>query len=297
MNSQKRHARYRQSVYRKRKIKTVLITVICVLIALIIAFLAIGSILGGRADGTDNGRNDPPATSGGIKKSEISINSRFVALARDGSTLGERLATATSQGYSNVCFDLDTDGGALYYQSEIATLLGKQKNAANDLRTLSGIVSITTSRSLYCTGITYVSELRSNNDLVRSAAIGYHAALIAEVLRAGINDVLVMPGDIGEERYDELIKLADEVHRLADGKKVGITLPISAFTSDNSADIIYKMAQAFDFIAVEIDENTDMSGLVFYLLSYNVRVLVPDAEMAERVRVERGHENIQIMAK
>ena len=56
------------------------------------------------------------------------------------------------------------------------------------------------------------------------------------------------------------------------------------------------MSQSFDFLAVEIDENTDMSGLVFYLLSYNVRVLVPDSEMAERVRVERGHYNIQIMS-
>ena len=297
MNSQKRHSRYRQGVYRRRKIKTVLVTVICVLVALSIAFLIVGSILGGRADSTGDGRNDPPDTTGGIKKSEVSVNSRFVALARDGSTLGERLAAATSGGYTDVCFDLDTTDGALYYQSEIASLLGKQKNAANDLRTLSGIVSITTSRNLYCTGITYVSELRSNNDLVRSAAIGYHAAMIAEVLRAGIDDVLVMPGEISEDRYDELIRLADEVHRLAEGKRVGVALPASAFTADNSADVIYKMSQSFDFLAVEIDENTDMSGLVFYLLSYNVRVLVPNAEMAERVRVERSHYNIQIMTK
>ena len=95
MNSQKRHARYRQSVYRQRKIKTVLITIICVLVALTIAFLAVGSILSGRTDGTTNEPNDPPSTSGGIKKSDISVNSRFVPLAEDGSTLGSRLSADT----------------------------------------------------------------------------------------------------------------------------------------------------------------------------------------------------------
>ena len=295
MNNQKRHSRYRQSVYRRRKIKTVSITIICVLVVLTVAFLVAGSILGGRTDGKIDDHVDQPDTTSGIKKSEITVNSRFVPLALDGSTLGERLSTATSGGYSDICFELDTENGYLYYQSETATLLGKQKNAASDLRTLSGIISLTTSRQLYCTGITYVSELRSNNDLVRSAAIGYHAALIAEVLRAGINDVLVMPGEISEDRYDELIKLADEVHRLAEGQKVGIALPLSAFTSENSAELIHKMSQAFDFLAVEIDENTDMGGMIFYLLSYNVRVLVPDDETAERVRNERGHQNIQIM--
>lgn len=295
MNNQKRHTRYRKSVYRKKRIKTVSITIICLLVILAVAFLVIGSILSGRTDKDAYRDDDRPNSQSSITKSEISVNSRFVPLALDGSTLGERLSAAISNGYSDVCFVLDTEDGYLYYQSETAALLGKQKNAASDLRTLSGIISLTSSRDLYCTGITYVSELRSSNDLVRSAAIGYHAALIAEVLRAGMNDVLVVPGEIGEERYDELIKLADEVHRLAEGKKVGIALPASAFTSENSADLIYKFSRSFDFLAVEIDENTDMSGMVFYLLSYNVRVLVPDAETAERVRTERGHNNVQIM--
>lgn len=295
MNNQKRHARYRQSVYRQRKIKTVLITVICVLAALTIAFLAVGSILSGRTDGTTNVPNDPPSTSGGIKKSDITVNSRFVPLAEDGSTLGSRLSAATSAGYSDINFMLDTEDGALYYQSEIASLLGKQKNAASDLRTLSNIVSLMSAQKLYCTAVTHVSEMRSNNDLVRSAAIGYHAALIAEVLRAGIDEVLVMPGDISEDRYDELTKLADEVHRLAESSKIGIVLPASVFTSDNSADIVHKFSQKFDFIAVRVDAETDMSGLIFYLLSYNVRVIVPDAETAESIRAERGHQNIQIM--
>ena len=295
MNSQKRHSRYRQSVYRKKKIKTVLVTIICVLVILTLAFLVLGNVLSGRADGATSKPDDIPSSSSGIKKSEISVNSRFVPLAEDGSTLGSRLSAATSAGYSDINFMLDTEDGALYYQSETASLLGKQKNAASDLRTLSNIVSLMSSQRLYCTAVTHVSEMRSNNDLVRSAAIGYHAALIAEVLRAGIDEVLVMPGDISEDRYDELTKLADEVHRLAENSKIGIVLPVSVFTSDNSADIVHKFSQKFDFIAVRVDAEADMSGLIFYLLSYNVRVIVPDAETAESIRAERAHHNIQIM--
>ena len=295
MNNQNRHARYRRSVYRRRRIKAISIAAICILVALMIAFLVVGSILSNRSDGRTDDRGNAPNTSGNIQKSEITVNSYFVPLAQDGSTLGERLSTATSKGYTDVCFELDNENGYLYYQSETAAALGKQKSAAADLRTLSGIISLTSSRELYCTGITYVSELRSNNDLVRSAAIGYHAALIAEALRAGVDDVLVIPGELDDERYDEFIKLANEVHRLAEGKNIGIALPASVFTSENSTDIIYMLSREFDFLAVEIDENTDMSGLIFYLLSYNVRVLVPDAETADRVRAERAHQNIQIM--
>ncbi len=295
MNNQNRHARYRKSVYRRRRIKAISIATVSILAILLVAFLVIGSILSNRTDGRTDDHANKPSTSGSIQKSEISVNSYFVPLAQDGSTLGERLSTATSKGYTDVCFELDTENGYLYYQSETATALGKQKSAASDLRTLSGIISLTSSRELYCTGITYVSELRSDNDLVRSAAIGYHAALIAEALRAGVDDVLVIPGELNDERYDEFIKLANEVHRLAEGKKIGIALPASAFTSENSADLIYMLSREFDYLALEIDQNTDMSGITFYLLSYNVRVLVPDAETADRVRAERAHHNIQIM--
>lgn len=296
MNNQNRHMRYRRSVYRRRRIKITVIVSICAIILLTVAFVIIGNLLGNRTDTDTPGGNDAPADADTPDNASTvkSVNSCFVPLAEDGSTLGERLSSATSAGYTDVCFDLDNEGGYLYYQSEIASTLGKQKNAADDLRTLSGIISLTSSRSLYCTGITHVPDFRNDDDLVRSAAIGYHAALIAEALRAGIDDVLIMPGDIDAQRYDELIRLADEVHRLEPMAHIGLALPAPLFSSEENTELIHRLTMAFDYLAVEISADTDMSGLLYYMLRYNVRALVPDAEGAERVK--EYTKNIQIMA-
>lgn len=294
MNNQNRHMRYRRSVYRRRRIRIAVIASVCAIVALALAFVIIGNVLASRTTPSDDGKEDGDGTeTGTLEASGRSVSSLFVPLALDGSSLGERLASAEARGYSDVCFALDTENGYLYYKSDIAASLGKQKNAVSDLRTLSSIISLTSARSLYTTGVTYVPDMRSNDDLVRSAAIGYHAALITEAIREGVDDVLVMPGELDEQRYEELIRLADEVHRLEEDAYVGLALPASVFASEDASNLIYTLAQSYDFLAVRIDAETDMSGLLFYFLGYNVRAIVPDADTADAVS---GYtQNIQIM--
>ena len=305
MNSpNRRHTSYRRSVYRKNSIKTIIISALCTLLVAAVLLVVIGNIIlarldkDGANDGQD-GANDPPANEHANAKI---VWACAVALAADGSTLNSRLVSATANGYGEICFDLDTESGALYYKSPTATSLGKQKDAAIDLRTLSNIQGLVSANGLYATGITHISDFNSSDELVRSAAIGYHASLIAEVLRAGIDDVLIYVPELDAARYSELVLLANEVHRLAPEGHIGISLPASVYASSDGTALVDSLWQAFDYLALDLtrssDVDADMSGMLYPLLRYNARVLVPAAEgsaLANRLRSDYGAKNVMIM--
>lgn len=305
MNSpNRRHVSYRRSVYRKNSIKTIAISAICTLLVLVAVLVVVGNIILARlerdkASDPDGDSGTPSATQHASVRSVWAIN---VALAVDGSTLGSRIASASSAGYSDICFNLDNEVGALYYKSQTATALGKQIDAASDLRSLSNIQSIISSNGLYCTGITHVSDLGSSDELVRSAAIGYHASLIAEALRTGINDVLIYVPELDAARYAELVLLANEVHRLAPEGKVGISLPASVFASADNTALVDSLWNAFDYLALDLtrtsDVDADMSGMLYPILRFGARVLVPATDgvaLANRLRSDYGADNIMIM--
>lgn len=303
MNSPNRHMSYRRSVYRKNRIKTVIVSCLCTVLTLTVAFVIVGNILMSRAD---NGTDAPtPDDGSGEQGSHAEVRTVYacpVALAADGSTLNSRLVSATAKGFSEVCFDLDTPSGALYYKSATAAALGKQRDAASDLRSLSNIVNLVSANGLYASGITHISDFSSSDDLVRSAAVGYHAALIAEALRAGLGDVLVCPGAIDEARYAELVRLADEVHRLVPDARIGIALPASVYASENASTVVDSLWNAYDYLALDLEGSTDvdadMGSILYYLLRFNVRVLVPASggeSMAQRLRTDYSAKNIQIM--
>lgn len=313
--------RYRRSVYRRRNIRIALIASSCVVVVLALALIIIGNVLGNKVE--EN--NEQPSTDipplGNSTGNEIKqVNAYPVALSEDGSTLSTRLTRAQNKGYTHICFDLDTADGTLQYISDLAVALGKQPSNTADLRTLDSIVRLFKDDGLYSIGIAHINEYNSDDDLIRSAAIGYHAAQIAEALRKGVDDVLIYAEDLSVDRYGELIHLSEEIRRLCPDGVIGISLPTNILSDSadmEKKELIYKLSQSFDYMAADLShmgEDQGQSGIplaeqvdgelgkmLLYLLQYKMRVLLPysdDTAVIEglnSVISNRDIKNVQIM--
>ncbi len=314
MNRPNHHMRYRRSIYRKKRIKTVLITSALSLAVIALAFVVIGNAIGERVE--ENIEKRTAKTSEAEEQEHAAVRSvrAFpIALSDDSSSLASRLAKAADEGYTEVCFDLDTADGTLLYSSELAVTLGKQSSGLG-LWSLGDAMEEFESEELYAIGITRVSELANDDDLTRASISGYYAALIAEALRSGVDDVLIHASALPTERYGELINLANEIHRLCpDTGNLGVSLPASMFSDSDSSELVDSLWGAFDYLAADLTsvaaegESTPdaidrtLGGMLYYLLRYNVRVLVPYSDdptvfaaISEAVS-SSGSQNVQMM--
>lgn len=279
--------RYRRSVYRKKRIKIVILTTAISLAAIILLFVVIGNLVGKKVEENVNDRNGAAEQPAPEHPSPRGVRAFCVALSDDGSSLASRLSAVASQGYTDVCFNMDTASGSLTYSSDVAARLGRQSNGSG-LWSLPDAIGRFDDLGLYSIGVTRLPDFSTDDDLARSAAVGYHAALIAEALRAGVDDVLVCVGDIPAQRYDELIRLAEEVHRLCPNVgSVGVSISPSLAQGEENAELIHRIWQAFDYVAIDLTSATDegvasveyvdstLGGMLYYLLRYELRVLLP----------------------
>lgn len=303
--------RYRRSVYRKKRIKATVIVTVSAIALLTLLFAIIGNALGKKVDDSISKRKNTSVTSSEEHAELESVRAYPVPLSADGSTLSSRLAQASQKGYAAVCLELNSKNGSLLYSSPLSQALGRQ-DGSNSLRTLENIVKLCGENGLYSVGIIHLKEFNTDDDLARAAAIGYYSALASEALRAGMDDVLLYIEEMPSERYGELKTLADEVHRLCPTGHVGLSLPASAFSASDSDSIADSMWSAFDYLAADLSHPTEgedaasyvsdkLGGMLYYLLRFNVRVIVPytdDASLAERITAavtSNGSENILIM--
>lgn len=318
-NRQRRRVSYRQRVYRRRKIKYISIICVIALAALFVIFLIIGNILDRKVEDTvarlDELESNAPHSSDTGEAPHAapkSIHASPTALSAEGTSLDSRLAAIQSSGITAACFELDSKDGVLLYSSPTAQDLGYQSTDTS-LWHLKNAIAKFDAHGLYAIGITHVSRLDDTDDLARSAAIGYHSALIAEALRDGVDEVLVIAPSAESQRLEELIRLADEVHRLVPDGKIGVSLtyPLPEYESTSkefSDELLTKLWSSFDFFALDVcaggataDEAEGRMGeLLYYVLRYNMRILIPsnDPELAEelaRICEQRGFENLQFM--
>ncbi len=298
MNTQNRHMQYRRSVYRKKRIK--LILTIAAVSAVVIALLLviIGNALGDKVENRKESDTDADVSDTVAQRREVKdVRASGVALNEEGSMLSSRFASV-ARSYDDACFYLDTADGKLLYVSSVASELGKQINGASDMRTASSIADLARSRELYTIGIMHVTDMNDDSPLIRSAVSGYYAARAAEALQGGIDDVMIYADALDDEIYQELILMAEQIHRLSDDGVVGLSLPLSVFTDSDSAALIDKLWYAFDYLAADLTDGDgkeadaatrvgeELSGMLYHLLRYNVRVLVPaasDAAEAEAI--------------
>lgn len=330
MNGAKRpsnRAAYRQRIYRRRKIKYIVLISSAAVAALIVIFLIVGNILDRKVstvissiDDLDNAPSVSTDT-GDVHEKPQSFKAHHTALSQEGSSLDSRLAALSTNGTTAVCFELDSKDGDVFYSSPVAQKLGYQESGSG-LWKLGDAADVFEKRGIYSIGITYLSELDNDDDLMRSAAIGYYSARIVEAIRYGIDEILIYAPHVPAERLGEITSIADEVHRLAPEANIGISLPypLPENNTDAKTDsahtfsdaLVEELWNAFDFFAVDVCYNANgdattaeeaesrIGELLYYVLRYNMRILIPSGDESltdgiSELCEERNLENMQFM--
>ncbi|MBE6535303.1 MAG: hypothetical protein E7677_01595 [Ruminococcaceae bacterium] len=315
MNRSGRRVSYRRRAYRKNRIKLILGVIAAVLVTVFIALVIAGNVIGDKVEDNVTKRTGKVTQTEALPHGEVKkVLAYPVPIYVEGSSLlATRIKNASDEGYTDACFFLDGADGSLTYNSDVAISLGKHASQA-DMPTLKKAMEAFHDKSMHTVGMTYLSEFNTDDDLTRSAAIGYYSALISEALRSGVDDVLIYVGEIPVERYAELSELARDVHRLCPDGKIGLSLPTSVLSDQENSELIDGLWDYFDYLAADLTTieageeqtlsdamDTSLGGMLYFLLRYDMRVLVPHAsdptQMAQILETvkQNGSENIQII--
>ncbi len=315
MNRSRGRVSYRRRAYRKNRIKLIIGVVAAVLATVFIALVIAGNVIGDKVENNVTKRNQKSNQTEALPHGEVKkVLAYPVPIYVEGtSLLATRIKNAAEDGYTDACFFLDGADGTLCYNSEMAISLGKHVSKA-DMPTLQKAMTAFHDKDMHAVGMTHLSEFNTDDDLARSAAIGYYSALIAEALRSGVDDVMIFVGEIPVERYAELRELARDVHRLCPDGKIGLSLPVSVLSDQSNSELVDELWDYFDYLAADLtkveagegqtlSDATDatLGGMLYYLLRYDMRVLVPHvsdatqmAQILDTVK-QNGSENIQII--
>lgn len=290
MNGYNRHSQYKRGVYRRRQIRTVWITAGVVLLLVAVLLLILGSIL------ANQGRNewkDESTTSDDIpeetkpSKSVPSVKASPVLLETSGSdTLASRLSALVEGGSVAASVPLNDESGALLYHSDLALELGFS-TAANYSVTIARAAERAAEHGVYLSGTYHLLALTEEDELIRSVSLSKSAAVIADALRSGLHDVMLLLPTLTAEQLPFLLGLIEDIRALAPEGVLGCAVPPDALSEASASGWIDRLADGVDFLALDLTltgdtdpllyvENTlSASGTLFYLLRYEMRALLP----------------------
>ena len=289
MNGRNRHLQYRNSVYRRRRIRTVLITVGVLLGVLLVAFLIIGNILHNKSVERQGERTETTAEVTAaptpVEKTakEISAYAAHIETAEVGS-FADRVA-ALPNGGAAVSIPLTDGAGGLLYASPLAQRLGLQSAESYTVTLAAALASV---GERYSSGIFSLPALLEEDALLRSVRLAQSAAILAEAAEAGLDEVVLTVPDMTEAQVDELLHFVGEVRHLAPDLTVGLAVSAAIRQSENAAALLDRLYEGLDLLAIEasagegdaaaqIEALITDAGMRYNLLRYHMRLLFPSA--------------------
>jgi len=302
MNRRNYHMTYRKSVYRKKRIKLIAIISAITVVVLLALFLIIGTALNNKTytyspDDPADGVPPSQTPSDSLPEANIVQAVALELLTQDSSSLSSRVAALPS-GTTAVCVRLNQADGTLLYRSSIASSVSRFKIAEN-ASSAENLFSIIQRRDLYISAAITMTELSESNDILRSVMLSAYASMAAEAALAGANDILLiappvrgsLDADDIAELTNELISLAEQIRKLAPNATVGFALNSVFLTAPNSAELIARLAKSFNYFSIDATEygkedpieylknqivdNKENPDLMFYILRYQMRILLP----------------------
>ena len=292
MNGRNRHNKYRNGVYRRRNVGIIVLISVASVAVILTAFLIIGNLLHkqsenrNKADDTDTSELQSNTTET-EKTPAQSITAHSVLLETSDSTFfSDRLDALLQNEVYAASVPLNTTDGALLFRSTIADNLGYPVKSSGV--TLETAVTAADERGIYLSGIFYVNAFETDNALLRSVELSEAAAIIAEALKSGFDDVVVVAPHMTSEQVDEAIRFIENIEALADNGTVGLTVSDNIFGLENSqstSEIISLLDSKIDFLAMDTTSVDTSEGYAMindkineeklYLHMYKMRVLLP----------------------
>lgn len=289
MNTRNRQISYRRKRQTKRTVATVLIVLGIVLALLFVAFVIIGNRMLKRAEST-------PPTEPNETKEEPSVEyaapaaiGAYPVLAEttDSSTFYSRMLAAKEKGATAISLPMTDAQGRLLYKSAVATTLSLQIDSPYRVSAAS-LVEQARSNGLYLSGIYLLRCFEQEDELLRSVSFAQHAAVLAEALRAGMDDVLLIVPSMTVEQRGELLRFVEQLRALAPDAVVGLALPESILSHAQVDDLLAELDAQLNYLAFDVtrygendpaafvDAQVHSSQNQYRFLYYNMRLLLPD---------------------
>ena len=288
MNSRNRHMQYRRSVYRRRQIRLGLILSVVIAAVLLLAFLIVGNLLFGRATPeeptpTPNAPNNTPDE----REPVPAVKARTVFLeTSDSSTFSSRIRALINDGATAASIPLTASNGALLYRSSVGEQIGYPTSGAPTVRISSAVAQVE-EQQIHLSGVFYLTAFSKSDPLLRSVELSRSVSVIAEAILSGVDDILLIAPDCAAEQVDEVLRLAEDIRVLAPNATVGFALPSSVLTDEKAAELIDRLWNGLDFLALNASEYGSESpveyakqmvedpNMQFNRLRYHMRVLLP----------------------
>lgn len=298
-----RRVSYRRSVYRRRRIRTVLIVAAAVLVALLLLFLWIGNLFSDKlaapepqVPSTTDEQTLPTLPAASVRR----VQAPALPLFEGERAAHDALTAYADDGQAALSLALTDDGGLLSYRSEVADRLSMSIRSTRSL-SLATLCETAESYGIYLCGSFTLRASAEEDALVRSVYLSEAAAVVAEAFSYGIGDVVLRAPETTDEMLSELILLAESVKRLAPNAVVGIALPDFTVAAPDESRL-EELAYAVDYLALDLSRygsddpaavaEAQTDALLYYLLRYEMRVLIPaKAEEAVKETVTAFHLN------
>ena len=298
MNGKNLNVQYRRNSYAKKRVRVIVAITAILLLLLVVLFFVIGRMLKSKVDGsvTEGEGTLPPATSAPLGHAELPSVSGY-GLSLSGATaqaISDKVSAIVSAEGSCINFVARSAEGEEIYSSAVARNMGKQTASAGYVG-VDDISSRAKSKGLRVSAILPVNAFDVSDDLERSVLLAYDAAICAELFREGADDVLISlsGAQVSEENIDELVRLAKTVKNIDSEVLIGISLSRDVLESSGVEMLVSRLWEAYDFLAYDISTpDNDSDALTFaqesvnaevhyYLLRYNMRILLPALEGTE----------------
>ena len=299
---------YRRNTYKKRKLRNILIISAICLLVLFLLFVIFGNLLNNKLElervSKDNAQT--PAVPIGNTVS-YTIEAYPVNLNPD-TDFSERMYELSNRGIRSASLNLSDPQGKLLIYSDIAASLGYQ-NKDDSLVDLSSVISKAKYYNIFSSAIFELQFLSENDAKHRAVVLAYESALAAEIIEKGANEVIVRATGADATNTNLLIDFADSVKSINDSVVLGVALPVDFFFAESAAENISKLAESFDILGIDVSDipNDDKdtleyiestfaaSDLKYYVLRYNMRVLLPQIsdEQDEEMRAVLADNSIQ----
>lgn len=284
MNGRNRPMQYRRPLRRRRsRFPVILVIVGGVLLVLLTVLLIIGGRMYKKSQAF---RETIPEEEAPIETPTTPETPSILAYPLSSDSLTESLEALKKNGASAASVALnDKSGTSLCDQKTLASLSANAKG-----------------KEIALSGVFYLDALEKNDDLARFARLSESCVTLAEALRAGLSEVvLIAPVAPSAAHVAELVRMVDDLRTLVPEACIGLSLP-HGFLTEANAETVDSLSKSFSLLATDLSQETDVSAAVeadlYYLLRYSMRVILPSRENNEpQISAVKAHgvENIQIL--
>ena len=300
MNGRNYHMQYRRGIYRKRKIRFIIIASTIAFLLLFVLFLIIGTALSNKTHlydpNADSNLSDNVSDTTTLAVAQKVQARALVLLTQDSSSLYSRVSALPAETEA-VCVRLNSSDGTLLYKSDVAEAISSFTTADNASRPET-LFSTIQRRELYISAALEMTALQRSDELLTPIMLSAYASMAAEVYEGGADDILFIAptptGELTAERIEkllsQLISLAEQTRSLAPNACLGFALSDALLSTSDSAEIIAALAEHFNYLSIDATNygkedpaeylerklgNSESADTQYYILRYGMRILLP----------------------